>query len=263
MNIRSRLNLKKMSEINWNEVKFRASSWGNLLTEPKTKEEKLQGILSVTCQKELIKIYNLLKYGRKRDIVTKQMEKGKFVEGDSISLFSVVEGQMFYKNEQQLENNWFTGHPDVVNRDNIKLATECHDIKSSWEIDSYMPKLIEENDKGYEAQLNVYFDLIGKQCQSGSIAYCLVSAPENMVMAEKKSLLWKMDVATELSPEFLKTAAELEKLMIYDDIDPRERVIKKPVVRNEELIQKMKDKVPLLRKWLADFEEKHLSLYPK
>lgn len=249
--------------INWENIKFRASSWGNLLTEPVTKEAKAKGELSVTCQKELIKIYNQVKYGRRPDIVTKQMEKGKMVEVDSISLLSMVEGQMFYKNEIQLENDWFTGHPDVVNHDDLTIATECHDIKSSWSIDTFMPKLIEENDKAYEAQLNVYFDLIGEQCQSGSIAYCLVSAPDNMVMAEKKSLLWKMDVVSEISPEFLKTAAELEKMMIYDDIDPRERVIKKPVQRNPELIEKMKAKVPILRSWLAEFEHRHLAQYPK
>lgn len=252
-----------MSNINWDEVKFRASSWGNLLTEAQSKEDRIAGKLGATCQKELIQIYNLLKYGRKRDIVTKQMEKGKMVEADSINMFSAVEGRIFYKNEFQLENQWFTGHPDVVNDDDITKATECHDIKSSWSIDTFMPQLIAENDKGYEAQLNVYFDLIGEQCQSGSIAYCLVSAPENMVMAEKKSLLWKMDVVSEISPEFLKTAEELEKLMIYDDIDPRERVIKKPVTRNQELIEKMKAKVPIMRQWLADLEKKHMKLYPK
>jgi hypothetical protein len=45
--------------INWDSIKFRASSWGALLTEPKTKSEDS---LSVTCQKELIKIYNQEKY---------------------------------------------------------------------------------------------------------------------------------------------------------------------------------------------------------
>ena len=42
--------------IDWSKTKFRASSWGNLLTEPLSKEDKAAGVLSVTCQKELIKI---------------------------------------------------------------------------------------------------------------------------------------------------------------------------------------------------------------
>ena len=43
-----------MSTIDWNKVKFRASSWGNLLAESKTKGE----IVGKTAAAELIKIYN-------------------------------------------------------------------------------------------------------------------------------------------------------------------------------------------------------------
>lgn len=62
-----------MKPIIWDNIRFRASSWGNLLTEPRSKSE---GALSVTCQKELIKIYNREVYGRIKDITTKQMDKG-------------------------------------------------------------------------------------------------------------------------------------------------------------------------------------------
>lgn len=244
--------------MDFSKTKFRASSWGNLLTEPRTKSE---GALSVTCQKELIKIYNQVCYGRKKDITTKQMDKGIHAEPESIKLLSMVEGKLYYKNEEPLQNEWFTGHPDLFTGDSILNADECLDIKTSWEIDTFMPKLIEDADKGYIAQLNVYFDLTG--AKSGAIAYCLVSAPQNIVESEKKALLWRMDVATEEAPEYKKACQELEKLMIYDDIDYRERVIKIPVQRDDELIQKMKDKVPILRQWLQDFHTKHMNLYPK
>jgi len=245
-----------MTNINWNEVKFRASSWGNLLTESKDKKG-----LGQVCQKELIKIYNQEKYGRKKDITTKQMDKGKLVENDSIKLFSLVEGKLFFKNEDRLENEWFCGHPDIFSGDNIQNADEVHDIKSSWELDTFTPKLIEGLDKAYEAQLNCYYSLTG--AKSGSLAYCLVSAPENILESEKKSLLWKMNVATEYAPEYILACEELTKLMLFDDIDYRERVIKIEVPRNEELIEKMKSKVPIFRQWLEDFEKKHMNLYPK
>jgi hypothetical protein len=250
-----------MDNINWNEVKFRASSWGNLLTEPKEKAAKDKGELSVTCQKELIKIYNLIRYGRKKDITTKQMDKGIQAEPDSILLASKVEGKIFYKNEQSLENDWFTGHPDIFTGESIFNADEVNDIKTSWEIDSFMPKLIESIDKGYEAQLNVYFDLTN--AKEGNLYYCLVSAPMSILEGEKKRLLYSMDVISELSPEYLKAVSELEKLMMFDDIDYRERVIKQPVKRNDELIEKMKSKVPIFREWLFNFEKKHLAIYPK
>ena len=79
-----------MTNINWDGIKFRASSWGNLLTESKTKGEPI----GKTCQAELIKIYCQEVYGRKKDITTKQMDKGKQVEPESISLLSVVDGKM-------------------------------------------------------------------------------------------------------------------------------------------------------------------------
>jgi hypothetical protein len=243
--------------IQWDNIKFRASSWGNLLAESKTKGE----VIGKTCASELIKIYNQVVYGRKKDITTKQMDKGIQVEDESIKLFSQVEGKMYYKNTEPLENEWFCGHPDIFIGDTIQNAEEVSDIKSSWELDSFMPKLIEDTDKGYVAQLNVYYSLTG--AQGGSIAYCLVSAPMNIVENEKKSLLYKMNVISEYSPEYIMAVNELEKLMIFDDIDYRERVIKKYVPKDEELIQKMKDKVPILRTWLKDFHQKHLSQYPK
>lgn len=244
---------------NWDNVKFRASSWGNLLSEPQSKADKDAGILSITCQKELIKIYNLVKYGRKKDVVTKQMEKGTMVEDDSITLFSMLEGELYFKNDQQVENDYFTGHPDLFIGDDIYHATEVNDIKSSWELDSFTPKLIEGIDRSYEAQLNVYYDLTGASC--GHLVYCLVSAPESIVLSEKRRLLYSMDVVSEESPSYVKAAKELERLMIFDDISPEERIIKIPVPKNDELIEKMKNKVPKLREWLYNFEKKHISMY--
>jgi hypothetical protein len=250
-----------MSEINWQLTKFRASSWGNLLSEPVSKADKEAGKLSLTCQKELIKIYNQVLYGRRKEIVTACMTKGILCEDDSIALYSKVEGNIYFKNDKQLENEWFTGHPDIYLGDDILNADEVDDIKSSFELDTFIPKLIEIPDKGYEAQLNVYFDLCN--CSKGNIVYTLVDAPFSVLESEKRKLLYSMDVISEESPEYLKMVLELERNLTFQDIDYRERIIKIPVHRNEELIQKMKDKVPVLRNWLQDFHTKHMNLYPK
>jgi hypothetical protein len=248
-------------EINWNEIRFRASSWGNLLTEPVTKAAKEAGELSVTCQKELIKIYNQEVYGRKKDITTKQMDKGIACEDEAIKMFGRVDGGVrYYKNGFELENEWFKGHPDVFNVD----ATHIFDIKCSWDLDTFMPKLIEEPDKGYIAQLNVYYDIT--ETQGGGIVYCLVSAPDHIINQELENLQYRMAKNTDkidFSADYGKAARELRHLMFFNDIPESERVIKIPIPRNEELIQKMKDKVPVLREWLKNFHEKHMNLYPK
>jgi hypothetical protein len=245
--------------IDWNKVKFRASSWGNLMTEPREKAAKDRGELSKTCQKELIKIYNLVKYGRKKDIVTKQMTKGTLCEPESITLFSRVEKKLFIKNEERLENEWAMGHPDISNNENIRQATEIHDIKSSWELDTFMPKLVEEMDDGYNCQLQIYFELAGPQAKEGSIAYCLVDAPDIVIQNEMRSLLFNMNVISDEDRSYKIAAAELLNNMVFKDIYYQERVIKQMVYRDDVLIHKMKEKVPKLRAWLTWFEKLHLN----
>jgi hypothetical protein len=250
--------MKKM--INWNNIKFRASSWGNLLAESKEKGNPI----GKTCAGELIKIYNQEVYGRKKDITTKQMDKGIICEPEAIQLFSLLEGTMYYKNEEELENEWFKGHPDIADSINIRNSKVVNDIKCSWDLDSFMAKLLEDADKAYVAQLNVYYDLTG--AQGGNIIYCLVSAPPPIINQEMESLQYRMAKNTEkidFLEDYEKAAKELRNLMIFDDIDPRERVIKIPVPRNDELIEKMKAKVPIMREWLEKFHKKHMNLYPK
>jgi len=241
--------------MNWSEIKFRASSWGNLMTEPVTKADKEAGELSKTCIGELIKIYNMEVYGRKRDITTAAMEKGKLCEEDGITLYSRVEKKLYVKNQEQIENEFFTGHPDIYSGETILKAEEVDDLKISWSLDSFTVKEVEAADKTYVCQLNVYYDLTG--AKSGNIVYALVSAPEIILLQEKQKLLWNMpNAATDENPEFLEAWEELQRNMIFEDIDYRERIIKIPVPKDEELIQKIKDKVPKLRQWLHDFHKK-------
>lgn len=247
--------------IDFTQIKFRASSWGNLMSDPQTKKDKEAGLLSKTCQKELIKIYNQEVYGRKKDITTKQMDKGIQAEEDSITLFSRVEKKLFVKNTEKLENDWATGHVDIYEGEDVISAISVWDIKSRWELDSFMPKLVEEVDFHEECQVNVYYALTG--AKSGGIANTLVDCPVNILMEEQKRLLWSMNVVSEESPEYLKAAAELEKLLTFPDIDYRERVIKQVVERDDELISAMQAKVPKMRQWLQDFHQRHMNLYKK
>lgn len=69
--------------------------------------------LSLTCQKRLIKVYAFEMYGRTEDISSKYMEKGTMVEEDAITLFSRVKKKAFKKNEVRLSNKYITGLPDL------------------------------------------------------------------------------------------------------------------------------------------------------
>lgn len=225
------------------------------MTEPRSKKE---GELSITCQKELIKIYNLVKYGRTKQVVTRQMVKGIKCEPESIDLFSYVENKLFVKNELRLENDIMIGHPDIYEGKSIYVANEIHDIKSSWEMDTFMPKIIEEVDASYNYQIHSYFDLV-PTAKRGSIAYCLVDAPDELIQDELKRLQFDMNIIWDQDPKYLEAAAEIIKNMTFGDIPKDECVIKKIVERDDAKIQRMRAKAPLFRDWLKWFENLHLK----
>lgn len=237
--------------MNWNEILIRASSVGYLMTEPVTKADKEAGVLSKTAQKHLIEVYIAEKYGRKRDIQTKQMKKGIEAEQDSIDLLSMYLKLPFSKNEERFKNDFITGLPDIINGDTII------DIKSSYDLWTFLGNIPDKLDNLYYWQMQSYMWLTGTR--KATIAYCLVNTPESIIQQEKYYLLKKMDVATEENPEYVKEAMKIEFNMSFDDISMEERILMFHVSRNEDDILRIQQKVEKAREFLREIEETHLN----
>jgi hypothetical protein len=237
--------------INFSETLIRASSVGYLLTEPQSKADKEAGLLSKTAQRHLLDIYIAEKYGRKKDIQTKQMKKGVAVEQDSINLLSKYMETPFEKNEERLSNAYITGLPDIIN-ENVVI-----DIKSSYDLWTFLGNLPDKLDSLYYWQLMSYMWLTNAEV--GYIAYCLSNTPDNIIEQEKYYLLKNMDVVSEESPEYVKEAMKIEFNMKFDDIDVSERVLLFKVDRNDEDIAKIERKVLKAREYLHEIEFTHLN----
>jgi hypothetical protein len=235
----------------WNDIHIRASSVGYLMTEPQSKADKEAGLLSKTAQKHLLDVYIAEKYGRKKDIQTKQMRKGIEVEQDSIELLSMYLKMPFTKNDQRFTNDYITGFPDIIDNDRII------DIKSSYDLWTFIGNIPDKLDSLYHWQMQSYMWLTG--AKSAIIAYCLVNTPENIIEQEKYYMLKKMDVATEESPEYVKEAMKIEFNMSFDDISLEERVLMFNVGRNEDDILRIQQKVEKAREFLRELEETHLN----
>jgi hypothetical protein len=220
------------------------------MTEPQTKADKEAGLLSKTAQKHLLEVYITEKYGRKRDIQTKQMRKGIEVEEESINLLSLYLKKPFSKNEERFTNDYISGHPDIIDDGII-------DIKSSYDLWTFLGNLPDKLDSLYYWQMQSYMWLTGKQ--KATIAYCLVNTPDSIVEQEKYYLLKNMDVISEESPEFVREAMKLELNMKFDDIDIEERILMFNIDRNEDDILRIQHKVEKAREFLSDIEEKHLN----
>lgn len=234
---------------------IRSSSVGYLMTEPLTKADKEAGLLSKTAKSHLIEIYIREKYGRRKDVQTKQMRKGVEVEDDAIELLAQSLGRPLKKNEERFSNDFITGHPDVL--DLTEAGLKVWDVKSSYDLFTFLGNIPDKLNSQYYWQLQSYMWLTG--ATESCIAYCLINTPFGIIEQEKKSLLYKMNVISEESPEYALEAAKLELNMMFDDIDQKERLLLFPVHRNDEDIELIKEKVSKARVFLESIEETHLN----
>jgi hypothetical protein len=237
--------------INFSETLIRASSVGYLMVDPQSKADKEAGMLSKTAQRHLLDVYIAEKYGRKRDIQTKQMKKGIEVEDQSIELLNKLWSTNYEKNQDRYTNGFITGHPDIL--DSGKVI----DIKSSYDLWTFLGNLPDKLDSLYYWQLMSYMWLTG--ATKGYIAYCLSNTPFGIIEQEKRYLLNRMDVISEESPEYVKEAMKLEFSMTFDDIDISERVLIFTVDRNEDDIVRIQNRIEKAREFLHEIELTHLN----
>jgi hypothetical protein len=218
----------------------------------KIKDEVL---LSDTCKSYLVQSYVLSKYGRVREIQTKQMVKGTISEDDSIQLFAALEKKPYSKNIYRLNNPYISGCPDLYDGETIVDSNEIIDVKSCWDIFTFLSNVEAPENDMYYWQLQGYMALTGAKI--GTIAYCLVNTPDSIIEGEKYNLLRRMDVATEEDAGFKREYAKLMANRKFDDIPMSERLLTYSIERNDDDIDKIYKKVEKCREFLSEFEEKH------
>jgi hypothetical protein len=232
----------------FDNVKIRCSSLGKLMTEPKSVADKNAGALSETAKTMLVEVYAKAVYGREKEVQSKPMKKGILVEDDSIALLSRHDGVLYQKNEVRQENEFIGGTPDIIT-DELVI-----DIKSSYDIWTFLANVDSKIDKGYWWQLQGYMMLTNRR--KASLVYCLSNMPDHLVETEKYYLLKRLDVISEESPEYLIEAAKLERILKYDDIPVNERVIKYDIDFDDSVIELVESKVKKAREYLKLFHKK-------
>ena len=234
---------------------------------PELEKVKDEEVLSETCKSHLIQNYVLSKYGRVREVTTKQMVKGTITEEDAIDLFSVLEGRPYKKNTERIRNPFICGTPDLFSGDEVTNSDEIIDIKSCWDIFTFLKNVDEletaEDPKcvSYYWQMQGYLALTNAQI--GTLAFSLVNTPDSIIEGEKYNLLRRMDVATEEDPSY---KVELQKLLSnrkFDDIPFQDRLLTYSIERNDDDIVAVYKRVVKCREFLAEFEERHLMFSKK
>ena len=176
-------------------LKFRASSLADIMTEPKSKNEKL----SAGAKTAIEKMAKEFVYGFDKVVTSKYMDKGIQVEDFSIELLNSVLFTSYAKNTERKTNDWITGECDIFTGDAI------YDIKSSWSLDTFPALAAQGENNTYEWQLRAYMWLW--DVPKASIAYCLVSTPEHLIGYEDKQLHY----VDHINPELRVTLVKYER----------------------------------------------------
>lgn len=245
--------------IDFSTFKFRASAVHKLITEPKGAAEKKAGELSQTAKSYLKELYIEAVWGLSRDIQTAAMDKGKLTEEQSLTLLSRMDKKLYIKNRDRVENQWFSGEPDIFEGESIRQAKYIIDAKSSFTPWSFFAVFGEKLNPEYRTQLNIYFDLCN--CEEGEVSYCLNNTPEHIVNDQKRRIFYEMNAGTEESPEYLAACEEIELCNRFDHIPLHQRRIKFPVSRDQELIDLAKTKVEKGREYLQYLFDNHYNFH--
>jgi hypothetical protein len=195
--------------------------------------------LSETAKTTLLSIWIEHIYGRTKEFTSKFTEKGNSVEEDAFDIYSLVKSELFVKNKETFSNEYFIGTPDH----------KKFDIKAPWDIHNFFGVIVKPMNKDYVYQLNAYMDLTGESVMS--LVYVLCNTPEKLIEDEKKRLAWRMATIDPSTDEaFQMASAEVEKNCIFNDIPNEKRYIEFEIIKDEALLESVKNRVPIWREFL-------------
>ena len=193
--------------------------------------------LSATAKNYLELLHKEEVFNRRKEIISKYLDKGIQVEEQSISLYTEVYNKLLLKNKERFTNEFITGEPD-------NIQDVVRDFKSSWDFSTFPLYADEVPTKDYYWQLQGYMELTG--LEQAELIYCLVDTPAELIEDEKRRTSWKLG-HIEL-PE--KLEREIESNMIYQNIPKSMRVKVFTIFKNPNEIKAMYEIIKLARKYL-------------
>ena len=209
-------------------MKFRCSSIGKLMTEPRSKSE---GVLSVGAKTYIRELAAQEIFGVEFEDSSKAIEKGIEVEGDSIDLLNSVRGLSLFKNTDRKSNDFITGECDLFDAE----AKRGHDIKSSWSIATFPITVADCEDKLYEWQMRGYMALW--DADEWEVNYCLVDTPDHLIGFEPMELHFVSNI-----PEWMRVTTW---------------TVKRDKEKEEAIFEKVKHAREYFKQVIAEFDQTH------
>ena len=195
---------------NANEILFRCSSLGHLMTESRSKSEPI----SETTKTHLVDVYLSAVHHRREELRSKFIEKGNKREEDSITLLSRIEKRSYKKNGVRLTNEYITGEPDLYEGNDISTASLIIDIKTSWSAHTFFRTKMAQLSKNYYWQVMGYMMLSG--AKKAKVAFCLVNGTVQAIEDEKRKAAYQYGIDAESDPDYINECKQIERNHIFD-----------------------------------------------
>jgi hypothetical protein len=193
------------------KFKIRCSAIGSIMANSRTK-----GQLSKTAQTYAQEWLKEQIYGRRKDISSKYLDKGNQLEEESIEFLTNNSDYGFLiKNEEHFENDFLTGTPDIITKD------EVIDMKNSWDCFTFPLFFDAIPNKDYMYQLQGYMALTG--LKKAKLVYTLMTTPKDINFGKEYN---------------------------YDEIEAKYRIKTFVVERDDEIIEQIKLRVEEINNYI-------------
>lgn len=206
-------------------MKWRPSSLGKLMIQPKSKSE----VLSETAKSYIKTKAKEDYFGYSTNIQTKPMLKGTDWEEESIALVNQVRGTFYVKNKERFENEFLNGEPDIILDDCII------DIKTSWSLETFPATQDEGANKEYMWQLMGYCWLMNKP--EAELIYCMIDTDDVLLSDWDNRFIHKV---SHIDP--VKRITCLKYAMVPDYIDQMKEKLTAATEYYNEYIEQLTNK---------------------
>jgi len=217
------------------DFKIRCSAINSIMTKP-TKNR----LISVGAETYCKKWYTEQIYGRKEEVSSKYMFKGNSVEDESIEFIGKqLEYKKLRKNYKSFENDFMTGTPDVITKNEIL------EVKNSWNCFTFPLLETEIPTKGYYYQAQGYMHLSG--LKKAKLIYTLMDTPEDLIEKEYHKLNYDSDTfCLDGSSDW----GVFKEKYIFSNLEDKYRIKIFEISYDEEVIENIIDRVKACREYL-------------
>lgn len=157
------------------DIRFRCSSLGHLMTEPRTRAE---GDLSIGARSYIRQLVKEELFSVEFEVSSKETDKGIAVENTAIALLNKVRGLNLAKNTERRRNEWITGECDLFDAHRRR----GHDIKAPWSLKTFPAWTVDAIDPLYDWQMRGYMMLW--DADEWEVNYVMVNTPHELIRNE-------------------------------------------------------------------------------